>query len=192
MRRPHVIPWHEAMNDIEIRKFAEQKGLHPRTVERWLAYDTNDRSAVYRVVLSLKPSENHLRDIMDWLEEIALRDRCSLVSVLGEKSIEDLITHPRLGRGDKLRKVKDEIRRRRFPRLAHIEDSIHASIKELKLAPEIKVSLPAGLEGGCLTVQFTAADRQEFCRLVERLADAANAAPMARVFDRLAGMEVES
>jgi hypothetical protein len=138
--------------------------------------------------VAFKISENHLRDLMDWLEEIALRDHCGIDVILADKAIKSIETDPRLGRADKLKRVKEELRRRRFPRLAQTEDRLRARIAELKLQPEIALSAPPGLEGGSLRVEFSASSQQELQRLAGKLADAAGKDATKEAFALLAGV----
>lgn len=128
-----------------------------------------------------------MRDLMDWLEEIHLRDRCRARETLARNEIADIESNPRLGRADKIKKIKDEVRRLRFPRLAGLEDSIHARIHDLKLKPEIQLRLPPGLEGGRLRVEFSAASHHEFELLVGKLAASLNRKDLTEIFELLAG-----
>ena len=96
-----------------IKEFAAEKGYQTSLLDRWLAYEADDRKALFQLARLLKPSGSHLRDMMDWLEEISLRDHRSISAILGTKAMADLLTHPRLGRGDKLKRLKDELRRLR-------------------------------------------------------------------------------
>src|SRR4051812_18295394 len=102
----------------EIQQFAKSKGLHPHTFERWCSWTTEDGAALLGIAQVLKPGENHLRDLMDWLEEIEIRDALSIRDVL--QSQERIVTNPRLGRADRLKRIKEQIRRMRFPRLAQL------------------------------------------------------------------------
>jgi hypothetical protein len=129
---------------------------------------------------------------MDWLEEIALRDHCSIAAILADKVIANIETDPRLGRADKIRRVKEEVRRRRFPRLAQTEDTLRARIAELKLHPDIVLSAPPGLEGGTLRVEFSASSQQELQRLAAKLADAAEKDAARDAFALLSGMAAET
>ena len=140
-----------------------------------------------RLVLALKVSENHLRDLMDWLEEISLRDGQSIHAILTSKAIDDSATDPRLGRADRLKRIKEQIRRLRFPRLAETEDSIRAKIQELKLHPEIRMTVPPGLEGGQLRVEFSAANHAELKQLARKFTEATDKTSMPEIFDLLAG-----
>jgi len=179
------------MSEPEIREYAKEKAFHPQTLARWLAWEQPDRDALYRLAVALKVGENHLRDLMDWLEEISLRDGLQVRQILGDGSIATLESDPRLGRADKLKRIKDQIRRRRFPRLAQTEDSIRARVHELKLQPEIRVTVPPGLEGGRLRVEFDAASQDELQRLVARLADATGKDAVREIFGLLAGRSPE-
>ena len=129
---------------------------------------------------------------MDWLEEIALRDGRAIDRILADKVIADIQTDPRLGRADKLKRIKEEVRRQRFPRLAQTEDALRVRIAALKLQPEITLSAPIGLEGGRLRVEFSASSQQELKRLAAKLADAADQEAIREAFALLAGTAVDT
>jgi len=175
------------MSEKEIRDYSTAKGFHPQTLERWLSWQPDDAGALARLAFALKVSENHLRDLMDWLEEISLRDRQSIHAILTSKAIDDSATDPRLGRADRLKRIKEQIRRLRFPRLAETEDTIRAKIHELKLHPEIRMTVPLGLEGGQVRVEFAAASHAELTDLVTKLTEATNKASVPEIFNLLAG-----
>ena len=175
------------MSEKEIRDYSTAKGFHPQTLERWLNWQPDDAGALARLACALKVSENHLRDLMDWLEEISLRDGQSIHAILTNKAIEDSATDPRLGRADRLKRIKEQIRRLRFPRLAETEDTIRAKIQELKLHPEIRMTVPPGLEGGQLRVELAAASHAELKQLATKLTEATDKTSMPEIFDLLAG-----
>jgi hypothetical protein len=137
--------------------------------------------------LSLKISENHLREMMDWLEEIALRDGTSIQNILSDRPIYDASTDPRLGRGDRLKHIKEQLRRRRYPRLAQMEDQIRTHINALKLHPKIHLSVVPGLEGGQLNVEFQSGSVAELSALVAKLSEAVSLRPTAAIFELLSG-----
>jgi hypothetical protein len=170
-----------------IQKYALSKGFHPHTQERWLSWNPNDGAALFEIALSLKAGENHLRDLMDWLEEISLRDGVVISELLESKTISDIRTDPRLGRADRLKRIKDQIRRIRFPRLSQIEDSIQSKIRQLKLQPGVRLSVPAGLEGGDLHIEFTAGSPAELKSILAKLGKAAESESLAEIYGLLKG-----
>jgi hypothetical protein len=157
-----------------------------------LAWDPPARDALFRLAIGLKVGENHLRNLMDWLEEIALRDQLTIKEILAGKPITDIESDPRLGRADKLKRVKEELRRLRFPRLAQTEDSIRVQIQELKLQPDIRLTVPPGLEGGRLRVELSASTPEELKKLAGKLAAAADTSSVREIFALLAGEAVAS
>jgi hypothetical protein len=180
------------MLESEFRSFAELKGFHPQTLTRWLNWREADRGALAKLTLSLKIGENHLRDLMDWSEEISLRDGVAIFSILEGKVIDDIATDPRLGRADKLRRIKEQIRRLRFPRLAKTEDEIGEQIHALKLHPDIRLSVPVGLEGGRLQVEFRVTTATELKRLADKLSAAARTSAAGEIFRLLGGSALNS
>ena len=179
------------MSETGIRQYAQSKGFHPQTLKRWFGWEPTARDALLRLAVDLKISENHLRDLMDWLEEIALREQSMIEGILGSQPIVKFTSDPRLGRADKLKRIKEEVRRLRFPRLARTEDAIRARIRELKLHPEIRLTVPSGLEGGRLQVELSGSSYDEFKRLIAKLTEAATDNRVREIFALLAGHTVE-
>lgn len=175
------------MAEAQIREYATTKAFHPRTLERWLSWKTSDGDALLDLARALKLGENHLRDLMDWLEEIALRDSLPICEILHDDSITNIQSDPRLGRGDRLKRIKEQVRRLRFPRLSRLEDAIQSKIRELKLDPRVKLSVPPGLEGGALHVEFSASSGEELRSLIGKLDGAARCSQMAEMFVLLRG-----
>ena len=180
------------MSEMEIRQYAKEKGFHLQTLDRWLGWDQLARDTLFRLAVGLKVGENHLRDLMDWVEEIALRDQSTIAEILTWKPIVDIESDLRLGRADKLKRVKEELRRLRFPRLAHLEDSIRVRIQELKLHPEIRLTVPQGLETGKLRVEFSVSTPEELKKLTAKLAEVTSANSIREIFALLAGEAVEN
>lgn len=170
-----------------IHDYAKTKGLHRQTIDRWLGWERSDRDALGEIAVSLKMSENHLRDMMDWLEEISLRDGSKIQEILARPAIFSLKTDPRLGRADKLKRIKEQVWRWRFPRLAAVEESIRTKIQAIKLPPEIRMHVSPGLEGGKLQVNLSAGSVTEFEELTHRLGDAAKTVLVAQIFDLMTG-----
>lgn len=122
---------------------------------------------------------------MDWSEEIALRDGIAIAAIFAGKAVDDIATDPRLGRADKVKRIKESLRRLRFPRLARTEDEIQGKIHALKLQPEIRVTVPSGLEGGRLQIEFSVTNQQDFKRLADKLGAAAESRVTGEIFTLL-------
>ena len=171
----------------EIQTYCRMRGFSLRIEARWLALNDADRASLFDLMQEVKAGENHLKDVLDWLEEIALRDGVGIATLV--KNLSATIDDPRLGRNDKLKRVKDELRRLRFPRLARVEDEIQRRVRELKLAKGISLTVPVGLEGGSVTVKIEAGSADEMRALVRSVAGAVESGPMNEIFALLHGGE---
>ncbi len=169
--------------------YGSEKGFHKQTLDRWLGLAEADRDALLDLARDLKLGENHFRDFLDWLEEVALRDGVSFRDVLNGAALSRISSDPRLGRNDKVKRMKEELRRLRFPRLARLEEDIQRRVQEMKLGPRIRISFPPGLEGGELTVQMKAASLETLQQLTEELAEALQKRAMKEIFALLSGRE---
>lgn len=146
-----------------------------------------DRESLLVVVEALKVGENHFKDLLDWLEEISLRDGMVVAEILQRDQIARITSDPRLGRNDKLKRLKDELHRLRFPRLARIEEEINRRVRDMKLKPQLLLTVPAGLEGGAVTVQMKASSYEELKRLAAELARVVDEKDMQEIFALLRG-----
>lgn len=179
------------MANPDIRAYCQAKNFHRQTEARWLALSAADGEALLRLAQELKAGENHLKDILDWLEEIALGDGGAIAEILAREEFARIASDPRLGRNDRLKRLKEEIRRLRFPRLARIEEDIHRRIRDMKLDPRLQLTVPAGLEGGAVTVNIRAAARDDLARLAAQLVRAAETDSMKEIFSLLHGEVAE-
>jgi hypothetical protein len=176
----------------QIEAYCRLKGFHPHTQSRWLAFSGDDRDALLALAQELRPGENHFKDLLDWLEEIALRDGSTIVRILGREVLSRIATDPRLGRNDKLKRVKDELRRLRFPRLARIEEEIQRRVRDMKLKPQLRLTVPVGLEGGAVTIEVKAGNYDELKRLSAELARVVEQKDMKEIFALMRGEESAS
>lgn len=175
------------MLDDAVLNYGKEKGFHDKTLARWISLQEADREALLDLARALKMGENHFRDLLEWLEEIALRDSVSICRILTSEPILRISSDPRLGRSDKLKRLKGEVRRLRFPRLSRIEEEIENRIRALRLRPQIQLSVPVGLEGGVVTVQLRAAEHAELKELLQELERACASEAMREIFAFLHG-----
>lgn len=173
--------------DQSILEYSREKNYRQQTVDRWLELSEENREALLELAVGLKLGENHFRDFLDWLEEIALRDDTTPRNILNGEPLAAILSDPRLGRSDRLKRAKEALHRIRFPRLARIEDQIQKRLRELDLKPQIRIFIPPALEGEGLTVEMKAASYEELKRLAEHLREALEREGMKEIFALLRG-----
>lgn len=166
----------------QIAMYAQAKRLSPQTLARWQAWSEGDQAALLTVVQDLQLGENHLRDFLDWLEEILARDGGTGRELLSRVEIHQPL-QAQLSRNDKLKAVKDALRRIRYPRLSRLEEELRSAVKALDLGNRIQVLFPLSLEGGEITVELKACNLKELADNLLRLQQRVEDGALQRLFE---------
>ena len=153
---------------VNIHTYAQEKHLHPQTVRRWCAWEERDQETLWCLAKELQIGENHLRDLIGWLEEISLRDGGTPAEVLGRQEIRRALAR-NLSRSDKLKEVKGELRKLRYPRLSQLEDQLKETVKKMDLGSRVQITFPPFLEGNEVKVEIQARNAKELKESIERL-----------------------
>lgn len=168
----------------QIVAYAQQKRLSGQTLARWQAWGEENQTALLTLAEELQLSENHLRDFLDWLEEILLRDGGAMHDILSRPELRRALD-AKLARNDKLKAVKDALRKVRYPRLSLLEENLRAAIKELDLGQRVRVSFPPALEGDEVTIEIKARNVKELADSLTRLRQRLDEGAAQQLFDLL-------
>ncbi len=167
--------------------YASRKRLSERTRSRLLTLSEKDGLALFLFIKDLGCGENHTKDLLDWVEEIATRDECRFEDVLTGKTVSAART-VRGTRSDRLKAVKLALRKIRYPRLSRLEEDAKATIRALDLPRAIKVSFPEHFEGNGVTLTLKAdntADLEELVAQLQKLVAEGSFDPVFEVADDL-------
>jgi len=171
-----------------VRSFAADRKYREDTVDRWLQLAPTDAHALLDLARELRPSENQLRDLWTWTEEIARRDAVSLAHVLSLDAIT-AVRRRQVGRTDKIKLVKAALRRVRFPQLTATEDRLAQLVRELQLPRTVQVILPDCLEGDSVRVEIVIDSHAAWRAAAASLQAAAENPACQRLFQVLAEAE---
>jgi len=165
-----------------LRAFAGGRRYHAATIERWLALDPADAQALLVLAQQLRLGENQLRDLWDWAEEIAQRDRTAVAQVLSSEPLAAARQAHKVGRNDRLKLTKAALRRLRFPQLSATEDRLAGLARRLELPRNVRISFPDFLEGEEVRVEITATSPAALRAAAERLRAAADSTICDEIF----------
>ncbi len=168
-----------------IRTCVQERRYSVATLDRWLALPKPDAQALVDLVQELRPSENQLRDLWDWAEEVGHRDGLSLAQVFALDAPATARRNRNLGRNDKLKLLKSALRRLRFPQLAATEQRLADLARELDLPRSVRITFPEFLEGDDVRVEIVADSAAALEAAAERLRAAARAPACKAIFQLL-------
>ena len=148
---------------------------------RTAGWPDDARAALAALVAELRPSARHLRDVLDWLDDIAARDGTQPGAVLADPELCAIAAGQGSG-PDRLKRWKARLRRLRYPRLAAREGTIAEHVRAMACGPAVTIAPPPGLEGGVVTVTVRVRSAAELADAVETLRQRIARGDVARLF----------
>jgi ParB-like chromosome segregation protein Spo0J len=113
-----------------------------------------DRTAVFTLISTLKLGVNKIKELLIDLDEIALRDGCSIYQVLDDKNIQEILTHKRYSGPQKAEHVRRIIRKKRYPQLTDLEHKYKKRLKQLQLPRGLQLKTDRFFEDDELSASF--------------------------------------
>jgi hypothetical protein len=132
--------------DIRSKINVVEWNLPLKTSAALARYSKQDRVSVMNIAESLMPGINRLKEIMIFLEEIALIQKCPITNIVN-KYLENIINSSKTNRKERAEKIRQKLRALRYPQLAKMERQWNKCVKELHLPREIKIIPPLSFEG---------------------------------------------
>lgn len=122
----------------------------------------------------LKPSLNKQREIVSLSCEIAARENIPVANLIEGDNFRNIISDENTDRNQKIRRIRDYLKTRRFPAIVKAENSFERNVKKLGLTAGMKLIPPAGFEGNTfiISLEFKKSEElDEKAKCLERLTD---------------------
>jgi ParB family chromosome partitioning protein len=103
---------------------------------------------------NLKLSLNKQREIVTFVQEIALREEIAVLEVINDDRLQAILEQKDFDKNQKTRKIRSYLKQRRFPAITSAARAFEKLIKELGLPGGIKLIPPANFEGSIYTLTF--------------------------------------
>jgi len=140
--------------------------------ERLQQMAVEDAETVFELFSEIRAGLNVQREILDNVQETALREGVSLREVLTWEDVMQILNDADLQRPHKTTLIRKMMKSRRFPALTATEERFKRRSGELGLPGNVKLVPPAGFEGPdfCLILKFSSREQlADHKKNIERL-----------------------
>lgn len=135
-RLPHLVQKGVYQNRISLDMAAE---LHK--------FETPAMIILARLFMELQINQNKQKEICSHLKEIALREKRSTHEILFSEGVQEILDDKDLDNLQKTKRVRSNLRGRRFPNLSLAEESFQRNLRQLNLGSRISLLPPEYFEG---------------------------------------------
>ena len=157
-------------SDDRIREWATLRHLPDAHLMRWLALAPEDRTALLEVVERLHLRTGQLVSAFEVLEEIALRERITIATIIASDEIRRFVDGAGSAPG-RARDLLETLRAKRFPRLHRMTTRLANEIAALGLPGGIRVVLPRELSSDEVRIEICARGGADMLRLIDAVAN---------------------
>jgi hypothetical protein len=161
------------LEEGQLQTIAEE-GWPARAVLPICAWRADARRVFFEIVEALRPGANKLTELATWLEEIALRDDRPITAVIVDLRLRTMSQDSSLAPQERLRVVREAVRRARFPTLAQMTRQTAELVGKLQLEPFVSVRPPEGFEGDTFEARFDFSSPEELRTVGRLLSEASN------------------
>lgn len=175
--------------EAQIKRYIADHAF-PMTVYELLAtLSVEDRQAVFEIISSLKPGVNKLKELLNFLDEIARRDHCPMHRILADPSIREIVEHEKYTAPQKITRLRRIIREKRYPQLTTLEHNYQAGIKRLNVPQGLHIQADPSFERDDLNVTFRFRSPGQLKTIADELLILSQQTGLQHVLDIIQGNE---
>jgi ParB family chromosome partitioning protein len=115
----------------------------------------DDAEGFVKLFNALTLSLNKQKEILTMVKEIAVREDMSVMQVLKEPQLKNILENKDLDKNQKASKIRIYLKQRRFPAITAAEQSFQKHVKKLKTGKGMAFIPPVNFEGSAYTLKLT-------------------------------------
>lgn len=131
----------------------------------------NEAIAFAEIFLALNCSLNKQREIITLVREISIRENKSIIQILTEDPITNIVCDMNADKNVKTRQLRLDLRRRRYPHITETEKTYFAQIDKLGLSERLRMIPPQDFEGDTYRLTLDFKSLQELQEHQKKLAE---------------------
>jgi len=137
-------------------------------------WDTQSVEAAERFFSILRPGVNKWRDLLEWVDEISVRDKISPSNLFELPELQSILNQNDLSPNDRYDRIRQIFYSRRYPILSDLRVRLAKSLDALKLDDKTKVHVQDSFESDEIRIEIKFRTREEFVNQLEKLVRASD------------------
>ncbi|MEJ2729495.1 MAG: ParB/RepB/Spo0J family partition protein [Deltaproteobacteria bacterium] len=165
-----------------------QEGFLKETINLSMALELSElepaaAEGLARLFDTLKLGLNKQRELLLLLKEIAEREDTSILQLIAEKPLQEILKTAEMDRAVKRQKVRSYLRRRRFPAISQAETDYRKWVGQLKLGNHINLIPPRDFEGNTFSMTLRFNNRRDLADLNKKIGKIIQHPALGKILD---------
>jgi hypothetical protein len=153
---------------VEVRAWAADHHVPESAVDRWVALDEADATAMLAAARELGLRTGQFVIALEMLTEIGVREGQGLARILAREELRAVIAHGG-SRPQRASAFIEQLRELRYPRLAQTRSKLEAAVAAMRLPRGAALALPKDLGSDEITIRLTVRTPGELEKLLGAL-----------------------
>jgi hypothetical protein len=145
-----------------------------RTFSVFFNWNAKSAMAAERFFSVLRPGVNKWRDLLEWVEEISIRDEITPLDLFELPELQSALNQNDLAPNVRYDRIRQILHSRRYPVLSDLRVRLARSLDALKLDNKTKVHVQDSFESDEIRIEMKFRTREEFVSQVEKLVRASD------------------
>ena len=171
----------------ELKKYIARHDVPLTVIELLAGLSSDDRRSIFTLVSELKLGLNKLKELLNYLEEIALRDGQSITNILSVPEIQEILANEKQSGPQKIEALRYALKKMRFPGFTQLEEQYQTALKGLKLPRGLQLKTDRFFEDDNMDAAFRFSRPEELKTVAEELLKLSEKAELEDVLHLIQG-----
>lgn len=158
----------DAMDDRLKRGIIEGTIAMPVALELFAMPDQHGAQLLVGLLRELRISLNRQREMLDWLQAIAHRERVTIAGILEDAAIRQYLSDETLDGPRKAKLIREVLKRLRYPEISAYEQYYADAVKEMPLQPPLRLIPPPNFESPTYSLKIDFRTVEELAHAIEK------------------------
>ena len=169
----------------EVKKVAHNRRYPIKVLTRWLDFGEDDRGKIAGLISGAHFGTGAATEILNLLSDLTTRDGTSVRVILENDEIKAIIDDENLSQNEKGERLREALRRLRYPMLSELEQNFKKYSDSLKMPGGAKITHPPYFEGDTLELKISFKDKKGLKYIGQFIVEASKTEEMDRLLEMI-------
>ena len=168
---------------LGLKTLLHELNVPARVFSVFFNWNTESTIAAEHFFSVLRPGVNKWRDLLEWIDEISIRDQIAPLNVFELPELQSVLNRNDLAPNVRYDRIRQILHSRRYPILSDLRVRLARSLDTLKLDDKTKVHVQDSFESDEIRIEMKFRTREEFVSQVEKLVRASDSEALDELID---------